>query len=1081
MAEHATYAANRIEELLRCAICLDRYNNPKLLPCQHTFCESPCLEGLVRGLTRTLKCPECRAEHIVPYQGVSAYPNNLTIQNFLALRPTSDVSDEVVAPASANEASGNDEFFYIPNGACCAAEDLEEEEEEEEVVLPRYPRLQNRISHAPQAPRRRCPACSREVDLMRCSHCDQLICATCKSLHMEQIQREVTLVLGQLKRGVPRLTDIAGNLERKMEAVRQRVDSMKSDISEAIERYIIDLRSRQRLLNNEAETFLQAEIRSLTLQKDNIEVELAMLASFVDTNESLFRRRYLVLPDDDVMDLKRQSEHHLERLRSYNADRYQPPRERSIEFIMDGTRISNCISNFGEISTAQARFSTTDESSGDSSLENSPTVVSHAPTPNITSSYVPSTTAHTTSSYLPSTTAHTTLYPRYSTSQAASSYVPLHSMLPTFVYPRHSTSQAGKTYAAPSSTLNASAASPHSTSQSASNYSLPQSTTPQASSICQQPLLLDDDLPVIINEDNLPDQYSEPPMFDLEYSPISTPISIPDEPTFFDSSSGHVRSTTGIGVTDLSGPLGTRYSQSSRYERDSTYPTWSTLPTSASRTLTSSPYSGAVSNVSVPPTYMAASNSWGTPHYTFIRDFDSESETSSEGIRSPRRSMTLHERRRHNLSDTRLATLLGSSAPSYTGHHPLSASERRFRSLSTGASFYRLNEARALIASTRQATANRIRSIVEEANDSSPSRHRTDSRESPEERNSSPTRVRSLSSSPRSRPPVRFNIHIDDDDDSDSSTSGELLLSRPMVTFYENESTVVSSSIIQYTNKGRAIRQIGQRGNDLGEFTWPRGIATTPRENHILVADSHNNRIQVFDNTGQFVRSVGNYGTEDGEFDSVTGIAVNSFGQIVVTDRMNHRIQIFDHNWNFQLMFGEEGVEAGQLLYPWGIASDNMGFIYVCDKENHRIQVFQSNGHFVREFGSMGHRLGHFDNPHYLAISPDNRVYVSDSNNHRIQVFSMYGDFLFSFGSHGTCQGEMKLPKGIAIDSQGFVLVADSGNNRIQVFHGDGRFYCMFGSYGSENGQFRGLEGIGILGNGDVVVSDRENHRIQIF
>lgn len=968
----------------------------------------------MRGLTRTLKCPECRAEHIVPYHGVSTYPNNLTIQNFLDLRPNSDVIDDVATPSSANEASGNNDFFYIPNGACCTMAEEEGDEEEEEIVLPRYPRLQNRISHTRQVPRRRCPACSREVDLMRCPHCDQLICTTCKSLHMEQIQREVSLVLGQLKRGVPRLTDIAGNLERKMGVVRQRVDSVKLDITEAIEKYIIDLRTRQRLLHNEAETFLQGEIRTLTLQKDNIEVEMGMLASFVDTNESLFRRRYLVLPDDDVMDLKRQSENHMERLRSYNADRYQPPRGRSIDFAFDGTRISNCISNFGEITISHPRLLSAEESSNDSSLESSP------PTTSVSASLAASNYQSS------STTSTTTDYQRQSTTQAASVYQ--------------------------------------------------QPLTPQTSIYQQQAIVLDEDLPIIINnDDDLPNHYTDPPSFDLEYSPVSTPNSITEQPIFYNSSSGYIRQSSGITNT-LSG---TRYSQSSRYGLDSTYPTWSTLTTSASRIPTTLPYSCAIVSTATPSTYMGTSNSLGTPHYTVGREVDTDSETGSEEIRSPRRSMSLQERRRHNLSDTRLATLLGGSTPAYTDHHPLTASERRFRSLSTGASLYRLNEARALIASTRQAAANRIRSIVEESNETSLPRNRTEDGED-DESISSPTRMRSLSSSPRSRPPVRFNIHHDDED-LDSSTFGELSLSRPAVTFYENESTVVSSSLINYTDKGRAVRQIGQRGNDLREFTWPRGIGTTTRENNILVADSHNNRIQVFDKTGQFVRSVGTYGTGEGEFDSITGITVNTFGQIVVTDRMNHRIQIFDHNWNFQLMFGEEGVEPGQLLYPWGTASDTMGFIYVCDKENHRIQVFQSNGRFVRQFGSMGHRLGCFDNPHYLAISPDNRVYVSDSNNHRIQVFSMYGDFLFCFGSHGTLQGEVKLPKGIAIDSQGFVVVADSGNNRIQVFHGDGRFYCMFGSYGSENGQFRGLEGIGILGNGDVVVSDRENHRIQIF
>lgn len=74
------------EQLLTCCVCLDRYRNPKLLPCQHSFCMEPCMEGLVDYVRRQVKCPECRAEHRIPYQGVQAFPTNVTLQRFLELR-----------------------------------------------------------------------------------------------------------------------------------------------------------------------------------------------------------------------------------------------------------------------------------------------------------------------------------------------------------------------------------------------------------------------------------------------------------------------------------------------------------------------------------------------------------------------------------------------------------------------------------------------------------------------------------------------------------------------------------------------------------------------------------------------------------------------------------------------------------------------------------------------------------------------------------------------------------------------------------------------------------------------------------
>ena len=297
----------------------------------------------------------------------------------------------------------------------------------------------------------------------------------------------------------------------------------------------------------------------------------------------------------------------------------------------------------------------------------------------------------------------------------------------------------------------------------------------------------------------------------------------------------------------------------------------------------------------------------------------------------------------------------------------------------------------------------------------------------------------------------------------------------------DSESLYVNSPRNRYNQKGRAVVRWGERGGDIRQFTWPRGVAVSPQNDNVFVSDSSNHRVQVFDSSGQFIKTFGHYGQGEGEFDCLAGIAVNSLGQIIIADRYNHRVQILDRTGEFSCSFGGEGHGDGQLNYPWGVACDNMGFIYVCDKENHRIQVFQSNGTFVRKFGQYGHRVGQFENPHYVAVSPDNKVYVSDSSNHRVQVFSIYGDFLFSFGLCGTLRGQLKFPRGLAIDHQGFVIVADSGNNRIQIFRADGKFYTMFGSWGRENGHFKGLEGVAILSNGNIVVSDRENHRIQVF
>lgn len=141
-----------------------------------------------------------------------------------------------------------------------------------------------------------------------------------------------------------------------------------------------------------------------------------------------------------------------------------------------------------------------------------------------------------------------------------------------------------------------------------------------------------------------------------------------------------------------------------------------------------------------------------------------------------------------------------------------------------------------------------------------------------------------------------------------------------------------------YLQKRRQLFQIGGRGSEPGSFTWPRGIAVGP-DNTIVVADSSNHRVQVFDENGIFQKEFGQYGNGDGEFDCLAGIAVNKIGQYIIADRYNHRIQILDPNGKFVRSFGSQGTSDGKFNYPWGIGTDSLGFIYVCDKENHRVQV----------------------------------------------------------------------------------------------------------------------------------------------
>ncbi|XP_077864397.1 tripartite motif-containing protein 2-like [Saccoglossus kowalevskii] len=70
------------EDMLTCQLCFEVYTDPKLLPCQHSFCEI-CLEKWVQTKRGQLSCPCCRATCPLPDDGVKCLPRNIMLGSFI--------------------------------------------------------------------------------------------------------------------------------------------------------------------------------------------------------------------------------------------------------------------------------------------------------------------------------------------------------------------------------------------------------------------------------------------------------------------------------------------------------------------------------------------------------------------------------------------------------------------------------------------------------------------------------------------------------------------------------------------------------------------------------------------------------------------------------------------------------------------------------------------------------------------------------------------------------------------------------------------------------------------------------------
>jgi DNA-binding beta-propeller fold protein YncE len=173
-----------------------------------------------------------------------------------------------------------------------------------------------------------------------------------------------------------------------------------------------------------------------------------------------------------------------------------------------------------------------------------------------------------------------------------------------------------------------------------------------------------------------------------------------------------------------------------------------------------------------------------------------------------------------------------------------------------------------------------------------------------------------------------------------------------------------------------------------GEFENPAGMAIDADRQRLYVADSKKHQVFCYSTAdGSAVRTIGRRGSEPGEFNFPTNVSVDKEGRLYVTDTLNFRIQSFDPEGTPQNAFGTLGDTPGSLNRPKGVGVDDEGHIYVADTSFNNFQIFDQAGQLLLFVGSVGSGPGEFFLPAGLFIDGRNRVYVVDQGNARVQVF----------------------------------------------------------------------------------------------
>jgi len=237
---------------------------------------------------------------------------------------------------------------------------------------------------------------------------------------------------------------------------------------------------------------------------------------------------------------------------------------------------------------------------------------------------------------------------------------------------------------------------------------------------------------------------------------------------------------------------------------------------------------------------------------------------------------------------------------------------------------------------------------------------------------------------------------------------------------------------------------LGGTGSELGSFE--PSIVIDSSDKIFVTTTTASTDFPVTNAT--FLSTFGSSGNGAGEFSGNQGVAVDtSSGNIVVVDSGNDRVQIFDSTGTFLSEFGSSGDGNGEFNFPIGAAINSLSRIIISDNGNDRIQIFKSSGTFLSKFGTSGSGNGQFSSMELLEVDSSDNIYVADTGNDRVQKFDSTGSFLLKFGSFGDGNGQFSTPHDVVINSLGNIIVADASNNRVQIFDSTGTFLSKFGSF----------------------------------
>lgn len=273
----------------------------------------------------------------------------------------------------------------------------------------------------------------------------------------------------------------------------------------------------------------------------------------------------------------------------------------------------------------------------------------------------------------------------------------------------------------------------------------------------------------------------------------------------------------------------------------------------------------------------------------------------------------------------------------------------------------------------------------------------------------------------------------------------------------------------------------GESSTNIGSFRLPYALAMDS-QHRLYVADTYNDRIQLYDPLSQAWTVLGTVGSGAGQFRQPFGVAVDARGNVYVADRGNNRLQMRNATNNLWSVVGSNsaGSALAQFNSPADVVVDSAFNLFVADFGNNRVQRRNAAGVWTNLI-TIGGTAGHVTLPQSVTVDGSNNVYVSDNGTdsnslNRVQKFSTNGQFVAMMGNNQAAYGGLLGGAGLAMSSATLYLAEPLGNRIACMSLADSSWTTLVGGTA-----LNGPSDVAWDPRGYLYVADTLNNRVLVL